>query len=71
MAWRGAQTLRSSRSIEGELPEDGLAAYSDDLLLALGRELCSSEPDSDSVESVFKQAERVAAQAEQLLVDED
>ncbi len=67
-----AQKLQSSLAVEGELPEDGLAAYGDegdDLLLALARKLVSAEEDADSVESVFEQAKHVAAEAEQLLVD--
>ena len=62
-----AQKLQSSLAVEGELPEDGLAAYdddSDDLMLALARKLVSGEADAESVESVFAQAQRVAADAE-------
>ncbi len=69
-----AQKLQSSLAVEGELPEDGLAAYGDDgddLMLALARKLVSGEQDADSVESVFEQAQQVAAEAEQLLVDHD
>ncbi len=69
-----AQKLQSSLAVEGELPEDGLAAYGDDgddLMLALARKLVSGEQDADSVESVFEQAQQVAAEAEQLLVDRD
>ena len=68
-----AQKLQSSLAVEGELPEDGLAAYGDegdDLLLVLARKLVSGEEDADSVESVFAQAKHVAAEAEQLLVDD-
>ena len=68
-----AQKLQSSLAVEGELPEDGLAAYGDDgddLMLALARKLVSGEADADSVESVFAQAQRVAADAEALLVDD-
>ena len=43
-----AKKLQSSLAVEGELPEDGLAAYGD----------------ADSVESVFAQAQQVAAEAE-------
>ena len=69
-----AQKLQSSLAVEGELPEDGLAAYdddSDDLMLALARKLVSGEADAESVESVFAQAQRVAAEADALLVDDD
>ena len=68
-----AQKLQSSLAVEGELPEDGLAAYdddSDDLMLALARKLVSGEADAESVESVFARAQRVAADAEALLVDD-
>ena len=68
-----AQKLQSSLAVEGELPEDGLAAYGDDgddLMLALARKIVAGEEDADSVESVFEQARRVAADAEALLVDE-
>ena len=68
-----AQKLQSSLAVESELPEDGLAAYGedgDDLMLALARKLVSGEQAADSVESVFAQAQRVAADAEALLVDD-
>ena len=69
-----AQKLQSSLAVESELPEDGLAAYGDDgddLMLALARKLVSGEADAESVESVFAQAQRVAAEADALLVDDD
>ena len=69
-----AKKLQSSLAVEGELPEDGLAAYGDDgddLMLALVRKIVSGEEDADSVESVFAQAQQVAADAEALLVDGD
>ena len=82
MAYRGtlqagarqlvAKKLQSSLAVEGELPEDGLAAYGndgDDLMLALARKIVSGEEDADSVESVFAEAQQVAADAEALLVD--
>ncbi len=68
-----AQKLQSSLAVEGELPEDGLAAYGDegdDLMLALARKIVAGEADAGSVESVFEQARQVAAEAEALLVDE-
>ncbi len=43
-------------TLEGELPEDSLAAYGaygDDLMLALARKTVAGEEDADSVESVF------------------
>ena len=67
-----AQKLQSSLAVEGELPEDGLAAYGDegdDLMLALARKIVAGEEDDGSVESVFAQAQQVAAEAEALLVD--
>ena len=67
-----AKKLQSSLAVEGELPEDGLAAYGDDgddLMLALARKIVAGEEDADSVESVFTQAQQVAAEAEALLVD--
>ncbi len=69
-----AQKLQSSLAVEGDLPEDGLAAYGDtgdDLMMALARKLVSGETDSEPVEDIFLQAQQVAAQAEQLLVDTD
>ncbi len=68
-----AKKLQASLAVEGELPEDGLAAYGDDgddLMLALARKIVAGEEDAGSVESVFEQARQVAAEAEALLVDE-
>ncbi len=69
-----ARKLQSSLAVEGELPDDGLAAYGDDgddLMLALARKLVAGdEEDSESVESIFAQAQQVAADAESLLVDD-
>ncbi len=68
-----AKKLQSSLAVEGELPEDGLAAYGDegdDLMLALARKIVAGDEDAGSVESVFEQARQVAAEAEVLLVDE-
>ena len=68
-----AQKLQSSVAVEGELPEDGLAAYGDDgddLMLALARKIVAGEDDAGSVESVFEPAHQVASEAEALLVDE-
>ena len=67
-----AKKLQASLAVEGELPEDGLAAYGDegdDLMLALARKIVAGEEDAGSVESVFAQAQQVAAEAEALLVD--
>ena len=55
-----AKKLQSSLAVEGELPEDGLAAFGDDgddLLMALARKIVSGEEDgAESVEEVFAQA---------------
>ena len=67
-----AKKLQSSLAVEGELPEDGLAAYGDDgddLMLALARKIVAGEENDGSVESVFAQAQQVAAEAEALRVD--
>ena len=69
-----AQKLQSSLAVEGDLPEDGLAAYGDtgdDLMMALARKLVSGESDDEPVEDIFHQAQQVAAEAEDLLVDGD
>ena len=69
-----AQKLQSSLAVEGDLPEDGLAAYGDtgeDLMMALARKLVSGETDDAEVEDIFKRAQQVAAEADQLLVDAD
>ncbi len=67
-----AKKLQSSLAVEGELPEDGLAAYGDDgddVLLALPRQIvCGEAADAEPVEAVFAQAQEAAADAEALLV---
>ena len=68
-----AKKLQSSLAVEGELPEDGLAAYGDDgddLLLALARQVVNGATDGETVEDVFAQASTAAAAAEELLVDD-
>ena len=70
-----ARKLQSSLAVEGELPEDGLAAYGDDgddLMLALARKIVSGEEDdeAETVEAVFAQARDAEAVAEELLVDD-
>ena len=66
-----AKKLQSSLAVEGELPEDGLAAYGDDLMLALARKLVNGDADdAESVEAVFAQAQNAESEAEELLVDE-
>ena len=72
-----AKKLQSSLAVEGELPEDGLAAFGDegdDLMLALARQIVSGEEtdaDGESVEDVFAQARDAEASAEEFLVDDD
>ena len=50
----------------------GLAGYGDtgdDLMTALARKLVSGDTEDEPVEDVFRQAQEIAAQADQLLVD--
>ena len=85
MAYRGtlqadalklvAKKLQSSLAVEGELPEDGLAAYGDDgddLMMALARQVVSgdAQEDTETLEAVFAQARDAEAVAEELLVDD-
>ena len=69
-----AKKLQSSLAVEGELPEDGLAAYGDegdDLMMALARRVVSGEEDeAETVEQVFAQARDAEAAGEELLVDD-
>ena len=69
-----AKKLQSSLAVEGELPEDGLAAYGDDgddLMMALARKIDSGEEDgTETVEEVFARARDAEATAEELLVDD-
>ena len=70
-----AKKLQSSLAVEGELPEDGLAAFGDDgddMMLALARQIVSGEEDADaeSVEEVFTQAREAEAESEEYLVDD-
>ena len=71
-----AKKLQSSLAVEGELPEDGLAAYGDDgddLMMALARKIVSGneeEDEAETVESVFAQARNAESEAEELLVDD-
>ena len=71
-----AKKLQSSLAVEGELPEDGLAAYGDDgddLMMALARRVVSGDEedaDDETVEEVFAQARDAEAAAEELLVDD-
>ena len=69
-----AKKLQSSLAVEGELPEDGLAAFGDegdDLMMALARKIVSGDEDeAETVEEVFAQARDAEAAAEDLLVDD-
>ena len=71
-----AKKLQSSLAVEGELPEDGLAAFGDDgddMMMALARKIVSGEEEDDeaeTVEEVFAQARNADATAEELLVDD-
>ena len=69
-----AKKLQSSLAVEGELPEDGLAAYGDegdDLMMALARKIVSGdENEAETVKEVFAQARNAEATAEEYLVDD-
>ena len=56
-----AKKLQSSLAVEGELPEDGLAAFGDegdDLMMALARKIVGGDEDeTETVEEVFAQAQ--------------
>ena len=70
-----AKKLQSSLAVEGELPEDGLAAFGDDgddLMMALARKIVGGEQDeAETVEEVFAQARDAESEAEELLVEAD
>ena len=78
-----AKKMQSSLAVEGELPEDGLAAYGDDgddLMMALARKLVldhdrgivigEEEDENETMEEVFAAARDAEATAEELLVDD-
>ena len=68
-----AKKLQSSLAVEGELPEDGLAAYGDDgddLMMALARKIVSGEEEDETVEDVLAQARDAEAASEEFLVDD-
>ena len=70
-----AKKMQSSLAVEGELPEDGLAAYGDDgddMMMALARKIVSGdeEDEAETMEEVFAQARNVESEAEELLVDD-
>ena len=68
--------MQSSLAVEGELPEDGLAAYGDDgddLMMALARKIVSGEEedaDAEKMEEVLAQARDAEAASEEFLVDD-
>ena len=68
-----AKKLQSPLAVERELPEDGLAAFGDDLMLALARQIVNGEEavDYESVEQVFAQARDAEAASEEFLADDD
>ena len=70
-----AKKMQSSLAVEGELPEDGLAAYGDDgddMMMALARKIVSGEEEdeAETMEEVFTQARNAESEAEELLVDD-
>ena len=71
-----AKKMQSSLAVEGELPEDGLAAYGDDgddMMMALARRIVSGDEedaDTETMEEVFAQARNAESEAEELLVDD-
>ena len=69
-----AKKMQSSLAVEGELPEDGLAAYGDDgddLMMALARKIVSGDEEEDeTVEAVFAQARDAEGASEEFLVDD-
>ena len=70
-----AKKMQSSLAVEGELPEDGLAAYGDDgddMMMALARKIVSGdeEDEAETMEEVFAQARNADSEAEELLVDD-
>ena len=70
-----AKKMQSSLAVEGELPEDGLAAYGDDgddLTMALARKIVSGdeEDEAETIEDVLVEARNAEATAEELLVDD-
>ena len=71
-----AKKMQSSLAVEGELPEDGLAAYGDDgddMMMALARKIVSGgeeENEAETMEEVFAQARNAESEAKELLVDD-
>ena len=69
-----AKKMQSSLAVEGELPEDGLAAYGTTatMMMALARKIVSGdeEDEAETVEAVFAQARDAEAASEEFLVDD-
>ena len=70
-----SKKLQSSLAVEGELPDDGLAAYGDDgddLMMALARKIVNGDQEdgAETVEQAFAQARNAENEAEELLVDD-
>ena len=71
-----AKKMQSSLAVDGELPEDGLAAYGDDgddMMMALARRIVSGgeeEDEAETMEEVFAQARNAEAASEEFLVDD-
>ena len=70
-----AKKLTSSLAVEGELTEDGLAAYGDDgqdFILTLAHQIVEGleSEDNDPVEEAFRTYRRVQDEGEHLLVDD-
>ncbi len=70
-----AKKMQSSLAVEGELPEDGLAAFGDDgddMMMALARKIVNGEEEdeAETVEQAFAQARNAEGEAEELLVDD-
>ena len=70
-----ARKMQSSLAVEGELPEDGLAAYGDDgqdMMMTLAKSILSGhEPDDTAIESIFAQAKKDQELGEAFLVEDD
>ncbi len=70
-----AAKMRSALMVEGELPEDGLAALEgdgQDVFLALARRLTNQSPaDGQSLEALFAQTRSAEAEAEGFLAEDD
>ena len=70
-----AKKLQSSLAVDGELPEEALAAYGDngdDLMMALAFQIVGGEEEdtAETMEEVFAAVRDAGGPAEELLVDE-